>query len=352
MPNQMGLIKIVVVGPGLIGKEHIRLINDNPQCKLVAIVAPDHADNHAIAVAQNVPLFHTLDECLDAQAVDGVIISSPNEFHAEQASLCIRADIPVLIEKPITVSVAEGQALVALAAQRHAKVMVGHHRAHSPLLALARSTIESGRLGRIVTVMGSAQFCKPTRYFEDGPWRREPGGGPILINLIHEIGNLRSLCGEITAVQAITSSAVRRFPVEDTVAINFAFASGALGTFVLSDTAATAKSWEQTSRENPSYPTYIDEDCYAIAGTKGSLTIPTMRLKYFDLDTEPSWWTPFREEVLEIQREDPLTRQLENFVGVIGGRCEPLVTATDGLCNLMVTEAVRHSAQTQSTVHI
>jgi predicted dehydrogenase len=348
----MKKLALVVVGPGLIGKQHIRLISENSRCELCAIVAPDHVANHEIAQAQGVPLFHSLGDCLRAKTVEGVVISSPNEFHAEQASQCIRAGIPVLIEKPITVSVAEGEALVALAEQNHAKVMVGHHRAHSPLLSLARTVISDGRLGRLVTVMGSAQFSKPGHYFEDGPWRREPGGGPILINLIHEIGNLRSLCGEITAVQALSSSAVRRFPVEDTVTINLSFANGALGTFVLSDTAASAMSWEQTSRENPSYPTYADEDCYMIAGTTGSLAIPTMRLKYYGANTEPSWWTPFHEEVLETRREDPLTRQLEHFTQMIEGRCEPLVSAADGLRNLMVTEAVRRAAATHQTVYV
>jgi predicted dehydrogenase len=348
----MKKLSLVVVGPGLIGKQHIRLIGENPHCELCSIVAPDHVANHEIARSRDVPLFHSLDDCLRAGNVDGVIIASPNEFHAEQASLCIEAGIPVLIEKPITVTVPEGETLVALAERTNAKVMVGHHRAHSPLLSLARQIIDSGRLGRLVTVMGSAQFYKPAHYFEDGPWRRELGGGPILINLIHEIGNLRSLCGEITAVQAMSSAAVRQFPVEDTVVINFAFANGALGTFVLSDTAATAKSWEQTSRENPSYPSYADEDCYMIAGTTGSLDIPTMRIKSYDSGTEPSWWTPFREEVMEIRREDPLTRQLAHFVQVIEGHCAPLVSAADGLRNLMVTEAVRRSAVTQQTVYL
>jgi predicted dehydrogenase len=348
----MKKLSLVVVGPGLIGKQHIRLIEENPHCELCAIVAPDHEVNHVIAREHNVPLFHSLEECLRNKEVDGVIIASPNEFHAEQASLCIEASVPVLIEKPITVSVAEGEALVALAKRKRAKVMVGHHRAHSPLLSLARTAINDGRLGRLVTIMGSAQFYKPEHYFEAGPWRREPGGGPILINLIHEIGNLRNLCGEITAVQALSSSAVRGFPVEDTVVINFAFANGALGTFVLSDTAATARSWEQTSRENPSYPTYADEDCYVVAGTKGSLAIPTMRLKHYSEGTESSWWVPFHEEVLDIRREDPLTRQLAHFVQVIEGQCEPLVSAADGLRNLLVTEAVRRSAMTQQTVHV
>lgn len=348
----MRKLKLVVVGPGLIGKQHIHLINENPHCELHAIVAPDHDINHDIARVQNVPLFHSLDDCLASGPIDGVVISSPNPFHADQARLCIEADIPVLIEKPITVSVADGEALVNLASKRNAKVLVGHHRAHSPLLSLARTVINDGRLGRLVTVMGSAQFIKPAHYFEDGPWRKEIGGGPILINLIHEIGNLRSLCGEIAAVQALTSSAVRGFPVEDTVVINLIFANGTLGTFVLSDTAATAMSWEQTSQENPSYPTYPDEDCYMITGTRGSLAIPTMRLKYSADGTAPSWWTPFVEQTLDIKRYDPLTCQLDHFLQVIERKCEPLVSAADGLRNLQVTEAVKHSAATKQIVYV
>lgn len=348
----MNKMKLVVVGPGLIGKTHVQLIQGNRECILAALVAPDKPKHHAYANILSVPIHHSLQECLKLQQVDGVIVASPNPFHAEQALQCIESGIPVLVEKPFTDSVADGQRVLALAEQRGAKVLVGHHRAHSPILAQARSAIQAGRLGRLVSVMGSAQFHKPTHYFEAGPWRKEPGGGPILINLIHEIGNLRSLCGEIGAVQAVSSSQVRGFKVEDTVGMNLVFHNGVIGTFLLSDTAATAKSWEQTSGENSSYAHSAADDCYTVAGTMGSLCVPTMRLVSYGDGVDPSWWNPFVEDTLQVERRDPLQCQLEHFVEVIRGRAQPLVCARDGLRNLQIVEAVRLSAQSGRLVEV
>ena len=98
----MKQLQIVVVGPGLIGKQHIRLIQDNPQSNLAAIVAPKILENVAIAAEHDVPIFTTLEDCLSWSAPDAVIVASPNEFHASHAKLCIETGIPTLIEKPIT----------------------------------------------------------------------------------------------------------------------------------------------------------------------------------------------------------------------------------------------------------
>jgi len=332
------------------GLKHIELILKNPRCELAGVVTPEREVFNNIGVRLNVPLFHDLDACLTAAAPSGVIISSPNAFHYDQACLCIERDIPVLIEKPITSTYDDAVRLVDLVARRKAKAIVGHHRAHSPLMAAAKAVIDDGRLGRLVALQGSAIFYKPPDYFEAGPWRRELGGGPILINLIHEIGIMRTLCGEIAAVQAIASNTLRQFPVEDTVAINLQFRSGALGTFVLSDTGASPRSWEQTSRENPVYPTYADEDCYSITGTLGSLDFPTMRLKSHPAPQPPSWHAPLTEEVIPVVRQDPLERQLDNFLDVILGVTDPVVTAFDGAQNLRVAEAIRRSAETKSLV--
>ena len=342
-------IQLAVAGAGVIGRRHIELIQHNPRCTLAAIIDPDPAAQ-AVAKAAGVPHYPTLQAYLQTHRPDGLILATPNALHIEQALACLDAGVPALIEKPVAHSFQAGQQLAAAASHSHVPLLVGHHRAHSPLLAKAREIIQQGRLGKLVSVMGSAVFYKPADYFDDAPWRRQPGGGPILINLIHEIGNLRSLCGEIIAVQALSSSATRGFPVEDTVAVNLRFENGALGTFLLSDTSAAARSWEQTSGENTDYARYDDEDCYVIAGDQGSLSVPTMRLKTYARPEDRSWFKPFQTGTEAVERADPLERQLAHFCDVIEGTAPPLVTVHDGLQNLRITEAIAEAARTGGTV--
>ena len=347
----MGKIRIAVAGAGLIGQAHIAIACASPTVTLTAVIDPSPAAAHTAADA-GVPLFRSLDDMLAQDQPDGVVLATPNQLHVPQAMQCLQAGLAVLLEKPIAPTVAEAQTLVRLVETGGGRLLIGHHRAHSPIMAKARAVVESGQLGRLVTVMGSATFFKPDHYFDDGPWRREPGGGPILINMIHEVHNLRLLCGEIIAVQAIASHAVRGFAVEDTVAITLQFASGMLGSFMLSDTAASARNWEHTSRENPAYPSYDDEDCYVITGTNGSLSLPTMRLKTYPGPDQRSWWKPFEQGVVGMVREDPLARQMEHFGAVVRAEAQPLVSARDGLQNLRVTEAITAAARSGHTVHL
>jgi len=343
--------RIAIAGAGYIGLAHIRAAQSSPSCALSAIVDPS-PEAAKTAAGAGVPLFKSLDELLERNRPDGIILATPNQLHVAQALQCVVAGMPILLEKPIAPTVAEAEQLLESIDKKRAKVLIGHHRAHSPIMAKAKQVIASGVLGRLVAVMGSATFLKPDHYFSDAPWRRELGAGPILLNMIHEVHNLRMLCGEIAAVQAFASQAVRGFPVEDTVAINLRFASGALGSFMLSDTAACPRSWEQTSKENKAYPSYEDEDCYVVAGTNGSLSVPTMRLKTYPSAADRSWWKPFEVRVVGMVRDDPIKHQLEHFGAVVRGEAEPLVSARDGLANLRVTEAIVEAAKSGKTVEI
>ena len=343
--------RIAIAGAGVIGQAHVAVALRSPTCELSAIVDPSPG---AVAVAQaaGVPLYTSLEAMLAANRPDGVLLATPNHLHVPQALQCIDAGLPILLEKPIATTVAQGEQLLKAVNATGVKVLIGHHRAHSPIMARAKEVVDSGKLGQLVAIMGSATFLKPDHYFNDTPWRRELGAGPILLNMIHEVHSLRMLCGDIVAVQAFASHATRGFVVEDTVAINLRFASGVLGTFMLSDTAACPRSWEQTSQENKAYASYDDEDCYVITGTNGSLSVPTMRLKTYPRAQDRSWWKEFEVGVVGMVRDDPLKHQLAHFCAVIRGEAEPLVTAHDGLQNLRLTEAIADAAKSGQTIHL
>jgi predicted dehydrogenase len=346
----MSPARIAVAGAGLIGARHIEEVDACPEAQLAAVVDPGPAGLEQ-AGRYGVPLYPSLTELFATDRPDGVILATPNRMHVDGGLECVAAGVPVIVEKPIGDTIGGAVRLVEAGEQAGVPILTGHHRNYSPLMTRARKIVRSGRLGQIVAVVGTALFHKPDDYFDVGDgWRRQPGGGPILLNLIHEVNNLLSLVGDIVRVQAVTSNAIRGFPVEDTAAMIFTFAGGALGTFLLSDTAASARSWEQTSRENTSYASYDDEDCYHIAGTAGSLSVPTMRVKTFP--GTRSWWEPFETSTESVDRSDPLAHQVSHFVDVIRGEAEPICSGRDGLRTLVVVDAVLEAARTGAPVDV
>jgi predicted dehydrogenase len=344
---------IAVAGAGVIGRRHIELIQGSQRVHLCAVVDPQPASKD-FTERLGVPHFVSLEDLFAGHAAaqpDGVILATPNHLHVPGALVCVQHGVPTLIEKPVADSLEAGLQLAEALAKQATPVLVGHHRRHSSTLQAARRAIQSGMLGRVVTVTGSAQFYKPDSYFEQGPWRTQPGGGPILINLIHEMDNLRYLCGELESVHAVASNAVRQFAVEDTAVMTLKFTSGALGTFTLSDTVASPRSWEQTSGENAAYARYPSQDCYFIAGTKGSLAVPTLHTWTHDLgDGEPGWNTPFTEQNLSLEAVDPLATQLDHFCDLIEGKAAPIIKVADALQSLRAVEAVRRSIATGGVV--
>ena len=192
-------------------------------------------------------------------------------------------------------------------------------------------------------------LLKPDYYFEVDWRRRRPGGGPTLINLIHELDSLRFICGEIRQVYAQSSSEVRKLDVEDSLAISLSFKNGAVGSVLASDTTPSPWSYELTTHENPRYfPT--DENCYHFFGTLGSLAVPRMELWRYAEGDESGWHSPLKKSRSRVEREDPLATQLEHFCRVIKGEERPIVDGRDGTRSLSVVLAVLESIQREAPV--
>ena len=330
-------IRIAVAGAGLIGLRHIAAIGAASGAALACVIDPD-AVAQDVARAQGVPWFSGLDAMPEGIA-DGVILATPNRLHVAGGLACVARRLPLLVEKPIATDVAEARALVEAAEAAGVAVLVGHHRRHNPLIAAAKAMIDAGRIGPVVSVQAQFWLCKPDDYF-DVAWRREPGAGPVFVNLIHDIDLLRHLVGEVVAVQARVASH-RGHAVEDTCVATLEFANGALGTVNISDTIPAPWSWELTSGENPAYPP-TDQACYMIGGRDGALELPRLRL--WQHTGARSWWEPISATTAPRGHGDPLVLQIEQFARVIRGEEPPLVSGREGMRTLAVIEAILASS--------
>ena len=337
--------RIAVIGAGVIGKTHIDRILRNPQLVLAGIADPTPA-GEALAMSFGVPWFADHRGLLERAGPQGAVVATPNSSHVPVALDCLERGIAALVEKPVADTVAEAQLLVDAQARTGVPVLVGHHRRHNPINRRAREIVQSGRLGRLVAVNVMATFLKPDAYF-DVAWRREPGGGPILINLIHEIDMLRFLVGEIASVQAIDSSAVRGFEVEDSAAAVLRFANGALGSMLLSDATASPWCWDFCAGEQGQYPRQSVQSHF-VAGTQGSLSLPDLAL--WNYRGERSWHAELTREQSMVHLADPYQRQLEHFAAVIDGREQALCSALDGLRTLQATLAVHEAAMSGGSI--
>lgn len=206
-------VRIAVAGAGAIGQAHIKRILAEPQAELGAIIDPSPKARDQ-AASLGVPWFADLEIGLQSAKPDGVVIATPNHLHVPNGLTAVKAGVPMLLEKPVSDDVESAMKLVTAAEAAGVSILVGHHRRHSPLIQRAREIVESGRLGQITAVTGLCLLKKPNHGYFDGPgaWRSQPGGGVVLINLIHVVDDLRNICGDVVSVQAAESNVARGFP--------------------------------------------------------------------------------------------------------------------------------------------
>jgi predicted dehydrogenase len=340
-------LRVAVVGAGAIGSLHARLVAESRRCELVGVADPSPA---ARELAQQLGSSWIADyvELLDAALLDAVIVAVPNKLHEAVALECLSRGLPVLLEKPIADTIEAAQRIVAASERWGVPVLVGHHRRHSPDMMAARRLVADGELGTIVAANGIWMAKKPDAYFE-AAWRRQPGGGLFLINLIHEIDCLRYVMGNVASVQAIASNAVRGFEVEDTLAIALRFDGGALATIVMSDSTPASWFWDVASGQGASFP-YEAGNCFYFGGTKASLAVPSMELRWHGASED--WRDPVLRKTEPIDRTDCYINQLEHFVDVARGGVEPRCTAREGFLTLATTLAAREAAAGGASVDV
>jgi len=338
---------IAIIGAGGIGRMHMDEALRSPHVRLAALADPSPAAE-APARQHNVPWFADYRQMLDATALQAVIVCTPNTTHADIGVECLNRKLTVLMEKPVADTLENGKRLCQAADAAGAALLVGHHRRQNPIAQQARKLVQGGALGQPVSATVMSTWYKPDSYFELD-WHTRAGAGPVLINLIHDIDLLRFLWGDITCVQAMTSSAVRGFEVEDTAGVLLRFANGALASLSVSDTVVAPWNWDLAAGEAAHYPRQT-VDAFFLSGTEGSLTLPGLNLWRYG--EKKGWHEPLTCEQTVLHLRSPYAEQLRHLRAVAEGREAPLCSGREGLRTLQTALAVHEAAQNQAPVNL
>ncbi|MCK4858862.1 MAG: Gfo/Idh/MocA family oxidoreductase, partial [candidate division Zixibacteria bacterium] len=329
---------------------HAKILSRMEECDYTGIADFD-PQAEEIAKQLGTRFYEDYKEMIDKERPDGVAISVPNELHESIGCFCLQRGVHVFMEKPIASTISEAQALIESARESNVKLLIGHHRRFNPMVNATKEMIKKGELGDLVGISVLWAMYKPSEYFVAGEWRKKKGGGPVLINTIHEIDDLRYMYGEIERVYAEVSNKTRKFEVEDTVCATVRFKDGVLASILMSDTAPSLWGYEATMGENKFFYK-TNGDIYHFLGNKASLTFPGMVKVCYADPSKMGWQYPLTTEHLDIKSSDPYPEQMSHFCRVIRGEEKPRTSGEDALRTLRGISAIIESVEKRKPITV
>jgi len=217
-------VRVAVIGLGRMGSDHVeRIVNDVAGAAVVAACDPDEGSRQRHERRFGITTFTDPEAMLDGCPVDGVIIASPGHLHVAQVLSCLERDLPVLCEKPLAPSVADGRQIIeAEVARGRRLIQVGFMRRFDDHLAELVATVHADEIGvpLLVHCVHRNPSVRPTYVSENS----------LDDSLTHEIDQLRWLLNdEIVAVNVLVPTSTPKAPhLADPKLILLETASGVL----------------------------------------------------------------------------------------------------------------------------
>ncbi len=316
--------RLALVGLGSIGRRHLRLLKKlRPNIEVILVRSGQGSrwTEEALAVAS----VGTIDEAV-AHDIDAAIISSPAPFHINQAIQLLDAEIPLLIEKPLSNSLDQTQQLEMLLKNIDVPVLIGYVLRYSLALQQSRDMLIGNAVGRVIGVnidCGSyLPEWRPGQDYRTTASARPELGGGVLLELSHELDYANWLFGSFKSVSAsVLNSGTLDIRVEDTADLKLISENGLQVTVHLDFVT------RQPIRQ-----------C-VVLGSEGKLT-------WNGLNNEV---TLHREDVEKTiyafndERDDMFAAQLKHFLNCVEKGELPKVNLTDGITVLEIIEAAKRS---------
>lgn len=338
-------IHVGLIGGGNISETHARAALAIPGAEITAICGSNPQKVAALCGKYGGVPFTSLEKFLSHRPMDLVILGSPSGVHAEQGIAAARHGLHVLTEKPIDITTARADELVAEAEKARVKLGVIFQDRTKPDIIRLKKFVGDGGLGKLILASASVKWYRPPEYYGGSRWRGRlalDGGGALINQGVHTVDLLLWLMGEVIAVQAEMKTALHAIEAEDTLVAILEFKSGALGNLVCTTSAF------------PGYPRRLE-----VTGAEGTIILEHDRLIRADLktphpelcgnDAGDQNQSASSAVVSDVRGHQTV---IEDFLCAIATQSKPMCDGQEGRRSLALVEAVYASARSGTRVPV
>jgi len=306
-------LRLGVVGVGHLGKHHARIAAGVPGARLTAVADTQRDRAVAAAAAAGAKVFEDYRDLFGQ--VDAVTVAAPTEKHHEIALAFLERGVSVLVEKPITRSLTEADALIAAAKQSGATLATGHTERYNPAVAA------------VLPLVSTPRFIEVHRLgvFPD----RSLDIDVVFDLMIHDLDIILALVkSEVSAIEAVGVPVLTdKFDIANA---RLRFASGCIANVTAS----------RISRERVRKIRFFQPDAYI------SIDYAEQSVEGYRLKRREGQRPEIQGGQLPVTREEPLKREIEDFVGAVRDKRAPLVSGEDGRRALALAQAIADKMET------
>lgn len=305
--NPAGRLRVVVIGVGSLGRHHARILSQLADVELVGVVDVNRQRAEEIAVGVGTRAFAEVADVLDR--IDAASIAVPTEVHGAVAIPLLERGIPVLIEKPLAKTIAEVDDILAVAFRAGVQIAVGHTERYNPAVSAARPLITQPRF---IEVHRLGAF--PERSLDIDV---------VFDLMIHDLDIVLSLVGsDVMAIDAVGIPVLTNSI--DIANVRLRFASGCVANLT-----ASRISRDRVRKIRLFQPeTYVSIDC------------GLQELEVWRLVRSPNQRPSIEGGKIEVKQDEPLKRELEDFVRAVRSGTSPEVTGKDGRRAVALAEQI------------
>jgi UDP-N-acetylglucosamine 3-dehydrogenase len=324
------MMKVGVIGVGSMGQNHARVYSEIAQLAGVYDAMGEQA--RKIADRFSCAAFDDVDELL--KEVDAVSVCTPTSTHHEVALKAIAAGVDLLVEKPFTGDVQKAKELETAAAKAGVVIASGFIERFNPIVGVAREAVAEGSFGRVISLSTRRVSSYPARIRDVG----------VVMDLgIHDVDVMRHVTGsEVTSVYALGGRCSNP-DFEDHANLLLRLESGAVG-FLEANwlTPMKVRKMSLTCGKSFVQVDYTDQ----------SMEVSSSIAK--DVDAGDMFHIPLEMDIrkVAVRKEEPLKRELQDFLSAADKGRGPNASAADAISNLRVCEGALASLASGNVVHL